>query len=241
MSRVEAVQAWMSQIRALELNSLREFFSPGIRILEIGGGNGFQANKLAGSGCDVSSIDLPGRRNKSKYYDVIDYDGLKIPFSDNTFDVIFSSNVFEHVANMPKMILELDRVLKIDGKIICIMPTPSWRFWTIVAHYPNIAIVTLKRLFLKHCELSEQSMLMLKLIPPPHGEIRSSIHELFYYSKSSWVKLFRENNFLLERYMHTGIFCTGYTLLPNLPVLVRAGLSKFLGSAGNIYIFNKNK
>lgn len=50
------------------------------------------------------------------------YDGKRIPFSDNYFDNIFSSEVFEHVDNLDEIIKELNRVLKNEGKILITVP-----------------------------------------------------------------------------------------------------------------------
>ena len=50
------------------------------------------------------------------------YDGKKIPFDDNYFDHIFSSEVLEHVFNINETMSELNRVLKINGKILITLP-----------------------------------------------------------------------------------------------------------------------
>lgn len=50
------------------------------------------------------------------------YDGKALPFEDNYFDSIFSSEVFEHVFNLPEILLELKRVLKPGGKILVTCP-----------------------------------------------------------------------------------------------------------------------
>ena len=50
------------------------------------------------------------------------YDGKTLPFPDNHFDSIFSSEVFEHIFNLPEIIQELKRVLKPGGKILITCP-----------------------------------------------------------------------------------------------------------------------
>jgi len=50
------------------------------------------------------------------------YDGKTLPFPDNHFDSIFSSEVFEHIFNLPEIMLELKRVLKPGGKILITCP-----------------------------------------------------------------------------------------------------------------------
>ena len=43
------------------------------------------------------------------------YDGQTIPFDDETFDSMFSSEVYEHVPNLDRILTEMNRVLKTCG------------------------------------------------------------------------------------------------------------------------------
>jgi len=45
------------------------------------------------------------------------YDGKKIPFEDEFFENVFSSQVFEHVFNIDELFEEINRVLKSGGKL----------------------------------------------------------------------------------------------------------------------------
>ena len=50
------------------------------------------------------------------------YDGKKLPFEDNTFDSILSTEVFEHIFNIEEVLGELYRVLKPGGNILLTVP-----------------------------------------------------------------------------------------------------------------------
>ncbi|HEV2581966.1 MAG TPA: class I SAM-dependent methyltransferase [Ktedonobacteraceae bacterium] len=54
---------------------------------------------------------------------LIDVENYRIPFDDNTFDVIFSDQVFEHVQNYPQALSEIKRVLKPGGSSLHIIPS----------------------------------------------------------------------------------------------------------------------
>ena len=54
---------------------------------------------------------------------LIDVDDYKIPFDDNTFDIIISDQVFEHVQNYPEALAEINRVLKPGGSSLHIIPS----------------------------------------------------------------------------------------------------------------------
>ena len=55
-------------------------------------------------------IDYPG------------YDGLHLPFADESVDTVFSSHCLEHVAFEHAVIQDWYRVLKVGGFVVCIVP-----------------------------------------------------------------------------------------------------------------------
>ncbi|UAY53120.1 class I SAM-dependent methyltransferase [Ferruginibacter albus] len=69
-------------------------------------------------GVDFENEGHSHKNEQIEYY----YDGKTLPFNKDTFDSIFSSEVFEHVFNLDEMMLELNRVLKPGGKILITCP-----------------------------------------------------------------------------------------------------------------------
>lgn len=69
-------------------------------------------------GCD---IEVSGHSHEEENIDVY-YDGKTLPFENETFDSIFSSEVFEHIFNLEPIIQELNRVLRIDGDMLITVP-----------------------------------------------------------------------------------------------------------------------
>jgi SAM-dependent methyltransferase len=65
-------------------------------------------------------------RNKAHLHDKepvdIYYDGNKLPFRDEQFDSVFSSEVFEHVFNLDEILLEIKRVVKKNGTVLFTVP-----------------------------------------------------------------------------------------------------------------------
>lgn len=66
-------------------------------------------------------FENPGHPHINESIDIF-YDGKTIPFPDESFDSIFSSEVFEHIFNLPEIIKELNRVLKPGGNILITCP-----------------------------------------------------------------------------------------------------------------------
>ncbi|HVO72423.1 MAG TPA: class I SAM-dependent methyltransferase [Ignavibacteriaceae bacterium] len=69
-------------------------------------------------GVDVISR---GHSHEKEQIDIY-YDGKLIPFKDESFDSIFSSEVFEHLFNLEDILDELKRILKKEGKAIFTVP-----------------------------------------------------------------------------------------------------------------------
>ena len=105
-------------------------------VLEIGAGTGQQAKEIERLGYRVIAIDLESSDYRpDRLHPVIEYDGCNIPMADATADIIFSSNVLEHVRNIDGLLNEIRRVMKHDGTAIHVLPSSICRFWSIFSHY----------------------------------------------------------------------------------------------------------
>ncbi|MGH9197789.1 MAG: class I SAM-dependent methyltransferase, partial [Acidimicrobiia bacterium] len=130
---------YLHVLRAAELELIAAYLKPETRILELGAGTGAQALALAQRGFDVSAVDVPqSNYSKDRVFDVTDYDGRHLPFPDRTFDIVFSSNVLEHIADLGPLHREIRRVLKPNGCCIHVLPSTAWRFWTSISAFPEM-------------------------------------------------------------------------------------------------------
>jgi len=66
-------------------------------------------------------FENPGHPHLNEQIDVF-YDGQKIPFEDEYFDAVFSTEVFEHIFNLEEILKEINRVMKVSGKILITCP-----------------------------------------------------------------------------------------------------------------------
>lgn len=87
---------------------------PGERALDFGCGNGTLAHALAAAGADADGCDFADQLGSGERLRVIE-DPYRLPFPDDTFDVIVSSEVFEHVQDYETTLREIRRVLRPDG------------------------------------------------------------------------------------------------------------------------------
>lgn len=96
---------------------------PHSRILDIGCGGGFLSNALAEDGHKVVGIDMAEDAldvardyDKTRSVEYIKADAYKLPFPDNSFDVVTAMDFLEHVEEPEKVIQEVSRVLKGNGQ-----------------------------------------------------------------------------------------------------------------------------
>lgn len=219
-------------------------------LLEIGAGTGRQAKILSSKGFSVKAIDLPNSAYKHlREFEVTEYDGDILPCSTASIDIIFSSNVLEHIKNIDAFLKETYRVGRKNGIIIHILPTPSWRYWSNATYYPWL----LKKLFIHmknflgpkaslraHTETYKNTNLFSILYPHRHGEQGNAFSEIYYFSEYWWTKKFTAHNFHIKKVLPNDIFYTNASLLGSLiPINIRKYLARLLGSSCYIYILEK--
>lgn len=67
--------------------------------------------------CKMVGID----RKKDSKADIVTDLERPLPFQNNTFDVVVSINSFNYVENSRQLLSEVNRILKIDGVLICVV------------------------------------------------------------------------------------------------------------------------
>jgi SAM-dependent methyltransferase len=241
----------LERLRAAEIATVRSWFAPGARVLEIGGGNGYQASLIASWGCVVESIDLAGRRPWSvQYHPVGNFDGSMIPYPDACFDIVYSSHVLEHVANLSALVADTRRVLRPDGRAVHVVPTSAWRFWTSLAHYPYLLkYALLKEMPMPDLEKAPDVTTVLRgrglgfvvkraLSAGPHGAYRNAAVELVAFSEPRWRRVFARHGFAVDDAYSAGPFHTGYCLMPRLDIDARRRLARLLGATSKAYVLS---
>lgn len=74
-------------------------------------------------GCDISASSLAEARRFQERQSIANIEfvqcmGDRLPLEDARFDAVFSTNVFEHVMNVPAMLGEIRRVLRPGGAFV---------------------------------------------------------------------------------------------------------------------------
>lgn len=99
----------------------------GARILDLGGRLGGFVNELRETGYDAHGCDVQILPDEllvdPSLMKQIQMEPYKLPFEDNSFDAVFSNQVFEHVQNYFETLEELHRVMKPGAVMLHVFPT----------------------------------------------------------------------------------------------------------------------
>ena len=214
------------------------------KVLEVGSGFGWQSFFLDKLGAEVKAVDIASSLedglqssnfNLSKYkvfddakddineieepkieYPVDKYDGINLPFENETFDIIYSSNVLTHVQNLKLLLGEMKRVLKKDGIMVHGCPTSSWCFWTLLTGL-------IKKWYID---------------PRSHSPLFNNIFtEIFYTRENFWKKYFVDSNLKTVKVINSELFYTGNSIFDSrISFKKRHKISKILGSSTKFYV-----
>ena len=100
------------------------------------------------SGYIGMDIENPGHSHEMEDIDVY-YDGLHFPFEDESFDSVFSSEVFEHAQHLDQIIQEINRVLRAGGKLLVSVPF-VWNEHELPYDYRRYTSCGIKKLLESH-------------------------------------------------------------------------------------------
>lgn len=139
------------------------------KILDVGSASGWFLNEVSHRFPDSKCVGIDVYRDAIRYgkikyknLNLLYADAHKLPFNNNTFDVVICCEVLEHVISAGRVLEEIRRVLKEDGVVIIEIDSGSWLFrfvwfwWTVLlkgvwrgAHLHSFSSSSLEKLFSK--------------------------------------------------------------------------------------------
>jgi SAM-dependent methyltransferase len=217
-------------------------------LLEVGAGSGRQLAALSRTASLTVGVDVPTTtyHQPKQTGRVAYYNGVNLPFADHTFDVVYSSNTMEHVLNERDLHNELKRVLRPTGVAVHIVPSSTWRLWTMATYYlmlPTLIVGYVKNRTVQRdgsaCNSTAPrasksfAQLLLDLIcPMRHGERGNRFTEWWHFRGAAWKRRFEEFGWKVESVEGLGIFNTGYLVASRFMSMgVRRRLACVLGSS----------
>jgi len=196
-------------------------------ILEIGAGPTNKTTKLLASIGDVTGLDIDPEVKNNKYCkDTIVYDGTHIPCEDNSFDVVVSNYVIEHVEYPLEICREIRRVLRPGGSFIFRTPnlwhyvslgaklTPHW-FHELVANrlrnldadsyepYPTFHRMNSRRICRKYLTETGFNIRILRTIEAEPSY--AMVSRFLFYPLMIWERVL--NSSLVFESLRSNILC----------------------------------
>ncbi len=102
----------------------------GERMLDLGCGSGWFSRRAVERGASLISLDISESlariTSKSTGTDGVTGEGGLLPFSPQSFDIVVSSEVLEHMDEPERGIKEVERVLKPGGVFVMTTPNRRW-------------------------------------------------------------------------------------------------------------------
>jgi ubiquinone/menaquinone biosynthesis C-methylase UbiE len=175
-----------------ELKGLKKYAKPGMKVLDVGCGNGrllklLKEKKIEYFGID-NSKELIKKAQKNYGKDKFKVaDALEIPYGDNSFDLVYTIAVLHIIPSQTlrlKFLKEIERILKKNGTLILTV----WHLYQ-RKYFFLIVKYSLRKIFLK-------SKLDFKDIYIPWQN-----KELRYYhafTKKELIKLFKKAGFKIK-------------------------------------------
>jgi SAM-dependent methyltransferase len=118
--------------------------------LELGAGDGFQsallsryAGHLTSTDYDPAILSLPATPRVT--YEVGDAEEVDKIFSASRFDLVFSSNLLEHVSDPVKALRGIAAVLKEEGITIHVIPNRFWKVSSLLLYLPYRIVTLLEK------------------------------------------------------------------------------------------------
>ncbi|HLA96663.1 MAG TPA: class I SAM-dependent methyltransferase [Pyrinomonadaceae bacterium] len=107
-------------------------FVEGKSVLDIACGTGYGIGLMQGQAFMVTGVDVDADAAKeakaecNEHSAVLLAHGLRLPFTDESFDVVTSFETLEHLYERASFLAELKRVLKSDGRLILSTPNANY-------------------------------------------------------------------------------------------------------------------
>lgn len=233
---------YLHRFRASEAELIFDRFPPDsfVRALELGAGDGFQSRMIKAHAKSLVSTDYrrPPLDDDTIEIRALAAEDVAKAFGPGEFDLVYSSNMLEHVVDPGEVLRAVGLVMADDGITIHVMPNQLWKVCQMVLYVPNLVLTVFDDLFTARDgpvlvdrlrtvrdragpghEPSEKnnptvvrpsrSMMQKLLTPRPHGVSLTHRQELAAFSRRRWQAEFVDAGFEMVAVL-SGPFSSGY-------------------------------
>jgi SAM-dependent methyltransferase len=200
------------------------------RILDVGCGLGMYTHAFSRYSAHVCGTEVEHQRAAkalSRDTGIVQSVGETLPFPDDTFDVVFSNEVLEHVVDDRQVACEMVRVARPEQHVVLFVPNRLWPLETHGMHwrghyyFGNMPLINylpdvLRHQVAWHVRVYTRKTLLALFVDLP---VRVALHTTVYPGFDNIVHRFPRLGHAIR---------AGAYRLEQLPVTERLGLSHFL-------------
>lgn len=236
ISSKDKVEKYQQIIRDAEWKEVAKHIAKKSKFLDVGCGTGYSLMRASQDlNCEVEGIDAdPGSHGVGRFIkNMVDTVPIKqgfaenLPYENETFDVVYSSHVLEHVNDEAKSLSEMKRVLKKDGVLIIGMPTSNMATLNYISQLIFTTHVKIYELFRNlFTENPLYSFIKIfRINSHSYPRAKTIWYDLFHYRFKNWEKTVQK-----EFKVKTVIKPCFYPY-PDYPQLFKLYRSKFFSSS----------
>lgn len=120
---------------------------PNAKLLEVGAGRpdvlkGYKRLGVDVFGCDISDASRAACKDEGIPFKLVDFVKNPLPYRENSFDVVYSKSVIEHMPKALEFVLECRRVLKPGGLFLALTPDWNANFKTFFDDFTHVRPMT---------------------------------------------------------------------------------------------------
>ncbi len=202
------------------------------KILEFGSGDGYHVPYLSGLGAVTASDKYPPDtvRYSDEGVSYVTCDIRTAPFADGEFDLIFSSHVLEHIADISRAFEEIKRIGKGGCIYAFIVPTHIWMLLSLPAQaYNAVRRLCGRRNDTKRSrsrgQAGDPDSRVRTFKPRGHGWRTGFFDCVKAFRVSSWKELFENNGFFILDTVPLLLYAPSeFPVIPTTSVLTDRGL-----------------
>jgi ubiquinone/menaquinone biosynthesis C-methylase UbiE len=127
---LDEIRGYESKEQLKRVHAIVDSCGTGKKVLDVSGGSGWVARLIQQQGNEVMVTDISEIRHlRAKFLYKIPHTicrAEKLPFPDQSFDVVILGEILEHLPKISVGLAEAERVLKRDGRLIITVPHKGW-------------------------------------------------------------------------------------------------------------------
>lgn len=219
------------------------------KILDFGAGDGFIISQFQAKGFkNILGVEIEGSNYSNQTnFKILYYSGLIEEFPNmERPDIIYSSNVLEHVDDIEKYLTHFNHILSDGGIQIHIVPTHYWKLYNSIFYYYKVLLFLFNRLGTKknvkstsYKEGQKKNFKESKFFIGRHGSRGNTFDEFTLFHPKSYQKIFDKNEISYENFKIPLIYSGHNVFGKILSLKTRRILSKIFGYSCHCFIINK--